>query len=219
MKQKNNKKKDTGLIFEKYQDLRESLVSDRSISESHYQHNYKEKISELDELFKLRKQELKGASIGFILLGAIFIGLFIFTFITYDSNQQLKWYKHKLEEFMEVTVDSISNYESVHYRSRSGIKLKYNDLCNENDSLDNLVLDLNIRMKRQDNQYQSKIDSLTTELSLLKRYTSSNIQVTKKGSKTTYEVISPKIDSAFILLNYYRDKLIYNKENDTWTVK
>ena len=108
------------------------------------------------------------------------------------TNANLKYSDSLFNIFMEPD----SNY-TFSYRSRNGKPVSYKQLSAQLDSLSKL----NARYRVQ------------LEL-VLKNYP---IELKQNGNK--YTISSPKIDSALILLPYYRDLLKYVKDEHKWEIQ
>ena len=91
----------------------------------------------------------------------------------------------------------------IKYLTRHGTVVTYNQLAKENDSL--------IKVHYDEKSHNSK---LQLQLDLIKR----NYPIEIKREGDVYTVVSPQIDSALILLPYYRDKLKYNHKDKSWSI-
>lgn len=91
----------------------------------------------------------------------------------------------------------------IRYLTINGTVVTYNQLANENDSL--------IKVHYDEKSHNSK---LQLQLDLIKR----NYPIEIKREGDVYTVVSPQIDSALILLPYYRDKLKYNHKDKSWSI-
>ena len=91
----------------------------------------------------------------------------------------------------------------IRYLTINGTVVTYNQLAKENDSL--------IKVHYDEKSHNSK---LQLQLDLIKR----NYPIEIKREGDVYTVVSPQIDSALILLPYYRDKLKYNHKDKSWSI-
>ncbi|WP_025125677.1 hypothetical protein [Myroides odoratimimus] len=156
------------------------------------------------------------------LLIIIIVSLCVFTYVEYFLNRKID---HVTEEFKisqfdsikEVILpisdkfDSVSNKDipTITYRTRdNGSVVTYNDLIRRNDSLQDIINELNIELKKKE-----------MALSLAKE--NYGISYRFKDSKDSYSVkiIAPKIDSTFVLYDIFRHRLFFDEATNYWYVK
>jgi hypothetical protein len=111
-------------------------------------------------------------------------------------TNKLQWSDSLLSQIMNVEHDSLGNSKVVFYRSNRGKIITYNELYKENTNLKNEVYSL-----------RSKLD-LVQE----------NYEITFKETDKYISINAEKIDSALLLLPYYRNKLRYDQETKTWII-
>lgn len=156
-------------------------------------------ISTLEKRVQLRKKADSGlfrlVSIFMVILGASLL----FNFMQLDRTSALEVKISNLEyrdSLFNIFMEPDSNY-TFSYRIRNGKPVSYKQLSAQLDSLSKL----NARYRVQ------------LEL-VLKNYP---IELKQNGNK--YTISSPKIDSALILLPYYRDLLKYVKDEHKWEIQ
>lgn len=215
------KNKDTSKIYPMLQDLDKLLQSQSIINDE-----IKDKSKLLLELSEVRKKEDKGYNRALIITFVCFILSAFASIILYEKNQEKKWYVDTLYEFMNVRVDSISNKETLTYRTINGIKLTYNQLGEQNDSLEILALkhERNYLLEKfkYDSisnvlwKYKTVYEIVHKEYGITMRYSER-----KRKGKTVMSVgvDATKIDSALLLLPKYGNKIRYNKKENYWIVE
>lgn len=114
-------------------------------------------------------------------------------------NSNLEYRDSLFHTFMEL--DSNNTFS---YRIRNGQPITYKQLSCERDSLARKLKECLIL----NNSYRIQLDLV------LKNYP---IELKQNGDE--YSVSAPKIDSALILLPYYRDVLKYDKHNQEWQIR
>lgn len=107
---------------------------------------------------------------------------------------------------------------SYDYQTRNGEVITYNELVKQSDSLitvfDSIsketinyklqLFDLRQKLKLAENNYGIKFK---------------NLSKTEKGKKVNYiQMTAPKIDSGFMLLKEFHDRIYYDKDKNQWFV-
>lgn len=158
-----------------------------------------------DKIKKIRKIEKVDTIFECVLFFIIAI-LMAFSYLVDDRNSALTEKIENLEyrdslfyRFMEP--DSISHMFT--YRIKDGEPLTYKALMHENDSIEKL----NNSIKNKETEYRIKLE-------LVQRVYP--IRITEKGNY--YRVHSEEIDSALILLKYFRNRITYNSEKKVWII-
>nr|WP_319511332.1 hypothetical protein [uncultured Draconibacterium sp.] len=148
--------------------------------------------------------------------------------------EQLSQRDSILSKIMEIEYDSIAGTISYTYSSQNGKVLKYNDLNEQLDifkdkyniainelqrfseEYNNLIKDYNLLAE----EYYNATDTLAMYESLtglLESVYSVHYELSHNENTRTVRVIAPKVDSALILLPYFRDRL--KKDKDKWIIR
>ena len=150
----------------------------------------------------------------------VLISFVLSLFFTYNSSNQidilnadiiekrntinrLQWSDSLFTKFMNLSYDSINEYRTLHFLSRNGREMTYSDLMQENDSLQTLLTTI---------KDENRINLL--KLSMTKK----NYDINFKETNKYITIFAPRLDSALLLLPYYKDKIHYDKDNDVWKV-
>lgn len=163
-------------------------------------------ISEIEKQVKMSAKERKGLYNLLLILVASLIFIISFALNQRDENQIQAERIISLER-----TDSIYNTfmqphnGSISYRiDGEGNPVSYRDLMAQSDSLQNRIWD--IERKLYDYEFELKFIKDTYP-----------IAVRRKGN--TYTIDAARIDSALMLLDIYRDKISFDKENNCWIIK
>jgi hypothetical protein len=188
-------------------------------------------LIELDNDIKELKQFFKGIrKLILILFSLLVISIILFVYTIYQ-NEKLRFLNSDLEskkidsiirtimDIKEIETDSSTIQTTYNYRTRNNEIITYNELAGENDSLKSNV-DSITNLKRELN---SKISTLEQKLNMAKENYGISFRefyrVENKDTINYIQITGKKVDSAFLLLSRYRDKLFYDKENDSWYIK
>lgn len=157
-----------------------------------------------------KKKEKRGEILSTTILFVVFIFSLVYLYFTLNENRNLEsrvsdmeWSDSLFHKFMKVSINDSTKRMTVTYRTRNNELVTYFDLVNENDSLKNEINNL----KSDNSKYKIKL-SLTEKNYPIKYYE-------KDG---WISVKAPEIDSALLLLPYYRNKINYNPKDDFWVV-
>lgn len=112
--------------------------------------------------------------------------------------------------------DSVTT--SYNYNTRNGEVITYNELINESDSIrkdfDRLSIET-IKYKSQLYLLRQKIKMAENNYGIKFE----NISTTEKGKKVEYiQMTAPKIDSGFMLLEEFHDRIYFDKDKNQWFV-
>lgn len=117
---------------------------------------------------------------------------------------RLQWSDSVLNTYMEYSYDTVSKTQFIQYRSINGKALTYEDLANKNDSLMKMVGELVQKNKDLGNKvYLAEscydIKFIETDKSII--------------------IEAPHLDSALILLPYYRKKIKHDDVSGKWIIE
>jgi len=155
-------------------------------------------------------------AVAFILL---FLGVsLVFNFLSSRENDilqkdniekkniiaKLQWSDSLFNQIMKIKSNYNDNFKGVFfYRNRDGEIITYEELKIENDSLFSKEID----MANENNRLQEK-------LNLIRK----NYNITIKETDKYITTEAPQLDSALLLLPFYRNKIKYDNENKTWII-
>jgi hypothetical protein len=108
----------------------------------------------------------------------------------------LLWTDSIFNQIISVEINPVSKSNSISLQYRNGKIVKYNELSSEVDSLN------------------QELRILKSKLSLIQ----SNYSIIFKETNNGISIHADKIDSALLLLPYYRDKLSYDSQKKSWTI-
>jgi hypothetical protein len=108
----------------------------------------------------------------------------------------LLWTDSIFNQIISVEINPVSKSKSISLQHRNGKIVKYNELSSEVDSLNH------------------ELRILKSKLSLIQ----SNYSIIFKETNNGISIHADKIDSALLLLPYYRDKLSYDSQKKSWTI-
>ena len=169
---------------------------------------YVKAIDEIIILFKGLKRIILFLFFGIIICFGIIILMKIYDTKVENFNNEIKNYKtdsivRKILDIKELTKNE-SIETSYNYLTKNGKIVTYNQLVNESDSL---VKKLILK--------ELEINSLKHKLDLAKK----NYDINFFETKTAITIEAKKLDSALVLLDAFRDKMIYDKKSRKWTIK
>lgn len=188
----------------------ESIVSE--LKEALTAHNVfeqadiKEAFSDLEEKVNKRSIFIKQIRNLFFLMIIFILITLAYTISLIDKSEALMVRVENLEyrdslfnRFMEPDTAT----HTFTYRVREGEPVIYKELLSENDSIKKKYNDA----KNREREYKIKLD-------LVKK----NYPITFSEKDNYIKIHSNKIDSALMLLEYYRHKLSYDKDRQVWTI-
>lgn len=180
-------------------DIKDAL-SQSNLNDSELREKVSEHTAELEDMLKKEKSENKFYGLLFF-LSLLFI--IVFAFITYMDNEDLR-------NTITEKKDIITKYETI---TRNDTTIKYSDKEGRELTVSNL-LNENLELLKIINNYEYKIHKYETYLDLIKRQygitvIDENNSITTKGER---------VDSAFLLLNVYRDKLKFDPIKKHWYI-
>lgn len=117
----------------------------------------------------------------------------------------------KILEIKEIKKNDSVTTTTYNYLVRDEQVVTYNMLSKENDSLNQQLETKNKAI----NNIENKVSNLQTKLNLVTKY----YNIKFKESKRQISFESKQLDSAMILLDYYRDKMKYDPATDKWNIK
>ena len=180
-------------------DIKDAL-SQSNLNDSELREKVSEHTAELEDMLKKEKSENKFYGLLFF-LSLLFI--IVFAFITYMDNEDLR-------NTITEKKDIITKYETI---TRNDTTIKYSDKEGRELTVSNL-LNENLELLKTINNYEYNIHKYETYLDLIKRQygitvIDENNSITTKGER---------VDSAFLLLNVYRDKLKFDPIKKHWYI-
>jgi len=221
MKKKNNESiSDSIRIIKKHlEEIKTSEINQNldSFKEIEY------RLTEIKKFFKgVRKVMLILLSLSFFLVVLLIASLYYnnkLERVNYDFQNQ------KVDSLMTEILDIKTIYEedsvlttSYKYYLRNSKVLTYEDLSKESDSLRQEYDSLSIQKMK----IQNRLSSFNQKLKMAKRkYGLKFIEFSKieNGKNVDYiQMTSPKLDSALILLNEYRNQIFYDEESNNWYI-
>ena len=113
-----------------------------------------------------------------------------------STIRSLQWSDSLLNRFMNITYDSATQKTYIHYAMRGDSILTYKQLTLESDSLRRKLSEANAKVELAENAYDIRYRDL--------------------GDKIRIE--APRLDSALLLLKYYRSKLEYDPQEKVWRI-
>lgn len=114
-------------------------------------------------------------------------------------------------EIKEIKKNDSITTTTYNYLVRGEKVVTYSVLSKENDSLNQKLTKKNEAIHNIEN----KVSILQSKLDLVTNYY--NIKFKESKKQISFE--SKQLDSAMILLDYYRDKMIYDPVTDKWNIK
>lgn len=221
---KKNQNRSVSDIFKRISKNLDSLNSIESEKDPKLKNEIKEDVKELKQFFKgIRKLML-------IMFSLFIIAIILFGYTMYQ-NDKLRYMNSDLESkkvdsiiktimnIKEIETDSNTIRTTYNYRTRNNKIITYSELVDENDSLKNSVDSISVlRLK-----LKSKISTFEKKLKLAKNNYGITFKeysrVKNKDTINYIQIISREADSAFMLLNHYRDNLYYDKDKDSWFIR
>jgi hypothetical protein len=133
--------------------------------------------------------------------------------IQYEISN-LQWIDSLFRNIMPIKDD---NVQFSIYRYNDGRIITYDDFAKENKMLSSEKYDLekeNKMLSSEKYDLEKANNLLKTKLDLVQK----KYDITFKETDKSIKIEALKLDSALMLLPYYRDKLEYNPENKSWTI-
>lgn len=183
---------------------------------------YIKAIDEIIILFKGLKRIIFFLFFGIIICIGIIILMKIYDTKVENFNSEIKNYKtdsivRKILEIKELSKND-STETSYNYLTRNNTIVTYNQLVKESDSLEKKMILKELEINKKDEYINSKnneINSLKDKLDLAIK----NYEIKFFETKTDIRIEAKKLDSALVLLDAYRDKMIFDKKTGKWTIK
>jgi len=191
--------KDTSKINEKLKILQSKVQEDSSIDDS-----LKNEIGEISELIDKKREEDKGfLKITFVLVLLLLISFLV---VIYDDifpeTQYITTYKYYNH------VDSLGN--EIEMDSKEFISFLFTKI----DTLQTTLINTNKeKISLLEENYRSKM-----YLDIVENAYGIKFNYIENENSTTYRIDAPKIDSALMIYEYYKDKLYYDEENKQWMI-
>ncbi len=113
-----------------------------------------------------------------------------------STIRSLQWSDSLLNKYMDVIYDSATQQRSVIFISRGDSRMSYMDLAKESDSLRRKLSEAKAKVELAESAYDIRYRDL--------------------GDKIRIE--APRLDSALLLLEYYRNKLEYDPKEKVWRI-
>jgi hypothetical protein len=113
-----------------------------------------------------------------------------------NKMSNLMWTDSIFNQIIFVEIDPISKSRSISLHYRNGKVVKYNELSSEVDTLN------------------QELRVLKSKLNLIQL----NYNIMFKETNNGISIHADKIDSALLLLPYYRDKLLYDPQKKSWII-
>ena len=129
-----------------------------------------------------------------------------------ENNRILNYYVRGENSKKTNYYDSITHEITI--RTIDGKMQSYFDLLSRVDSIDSLY----IYKKIEVTEGNTKIKDLEFILNFINEAYGISVKVTPMENTKDIELIAPKLDSAIILYPFFKDKLTYNKEKNTWYI-
>lgn len=113
-----------------------------------------------------------------------------------STIRSLQWSDSLFNKYMDVRYDSATQQRSVIFISRGDSRMSYMDLAKESDSLRRKLSEAKAKVELAESAYDIRYRDL--------------------GDKIHIE--APRLDSALLLLEYYRNKLEYDPKEKVWRI-
>jgi predicted GIY-YIG superfamily endonuclease len=160
---------------------------------------------------------------GIIICIGIIILMKIYETKVENFNVEIKNYKsdslvRKILQIKEFSENDSTTTTSYKYITRNDSVVTYNQLVKESDSLQKELLLKEFEINKKENYINSK----NKEVNLLKDKLDlaiSNYNINFFETKTDITIVAKKLDSALVLLEIYRDRMIYDKDTGRWKIK
>lgn len=221
---KKNQNRSISDIFKRISNNLDSLNNIENEKDAKLKNEIKDDIKELKQFFKgIRKLIL-------IMFSLLIIAIVLFGYTMYQ-NEKLRFMNSDLEskkvdsiiktimDIKEIETDSNTIRTTYNYRTRNNNIITYNELVSENDSLKNSldsISILSLKLKLETSKLEKKLNLAKNNYGINFREYS---RVENNDTINYIQIISREADSAFMLLNHYRDNLYYDKDKDTWFIR
>lgn len=161
----------------------------------------------------------------------------------YDSVTKTTSFSYRVKDGKVLKYNSIANelyktikdYDQI-YKKHNKIIIKNNQNVMDYNLLNKDYVELQVRFNSLVDEFNGKIadkNKLTDENNLLRDSLASynsvirliqsnyhvNYNISRNGKKKNISVNADKLDSALVLLPYFRDRLKLDKEGKVWTIK
>lgn len=145
-----------------------------------------------------------------VLLIGFSIMLFLLDLENTDLRSDIQYKKSLIESYEKIIRFENDSTHSFTYRTRDDKPITYQDLMDENFDLlrKNSKLELDLFNK------DGELRKINIYLDLARK----NYGIKFIENKYSYRIEAPKVDSALLLLELYRDKIKYNPKDNTWSV-
>ena len=189
-------------IFASLEDLKKLINEDEPFDSS----RANSLLTELEKQVQTNTKERKGLNNLLLLCLAIITLITSYAFYQRDENSIQSTKIKSLERIDSIYNTFMQPFEgSISYRvDGEGNPISYRALMAETDS-----------MRQKNYEMERKLYDYEFELNFIKEHYP--ITVIRKGN--TYTIKSEQIDSALMLLQVYRDRLYFDKEENSWMIK
>ena len=189
-------------IFASLEDLKKLINEDEPFDSS----RANSLLTELEKQVQTNTKERKGVNNLLLLCVAIITLISSYAFYQRDENSIQATKIKSLERIDSIYNTFMQPFEgSISYRvDGDGNPISYRALMAETDS-----------MRQKIYEIERKLYDYEFELNFIKEHYP--ITVIHKGN--TYTIKSEQIDSALMLLQVYRDRLYFDKEENSWMIK
>ena len=189
-------------IFASLEDLKKLINEDELFDSS----RANSLLTELEKQVQTNTKERKGLTNLLLLCVAIITLISSYVFSQRDENSIQATKIKSLERIDSIYNTFMQPFEgSISYRvDGEGNPISYRALMAEIDS-----------MRQKNYEIERKLYDYEFELNFIKEHYP--ITVIHKGN--TYTIKSEQIDSALMLLQVYRDRLYFDKEENSWMIK
>ena len=197
-----------------YKDVIKDLKSFASDNEQLDSEGKAKLLAYINEVVDVGKKDMKDVAYFLLFLLIMLIGAIAMWIISdirsNDLESDIKVKKEMIQDYEKIIRFENDSTHTFVYQTKNGTPITYQELMNENLDLLNHNSRLKIDLIKKDEELRTK----NIYLDLARK----NYGIRFIEKKNCYRIEAPKVDSAMMLLELYRDKIKYNAKDKTWSV-
>lgn len=197
-----------------YKDVIKDLKSFASENEQLDSEEKEKLLAYINEVVDVGKKDMKDVAYFLLFLLIMLIGAIAMWIISDIRNDDLendiKVKKEMIQDYEKIIRFENDSAHTFVYQTKNGTPITYQELMDENLELLNKNSKLKMDLTKKDEEIRTK----NVYLDLARK----NYGIRFIEKRNYYSIEAPKVDSAMMLLELYRDKIKYNAKDKSWSV-
>jgi len=218
MKKKNQKKEDPRDLYDIFLDLKSNIDVNSELFEKDSKVNIDKIVTEFETANLYWRNFYKGIAVLVLFLVALVIFAFIYIWIQENDINNIKddnKIKTTIIDNLKINDSTfVNSYNDSLFVRKYSDSTTYTTVKSRKTISYSEIYDLSDSIRKSYNEIKNQNSNLKIMLSLAKR----NYNIKFRETPKTIFIDAPELDSAIMLLPFYRDRITHNKDKDTWTI-